>query len=202
MKFLKEWKLQSALYAVLYVILGAILLLFPETTATTLCYALGIAAVVVGVSGVFVYLFRDAARNAYRNDFVFGLVAILLGVFIFCKVELIISLIPFILGIAVIVSGFIKLQDCIDVRRMGYGNGLILFLLALVNLVLGIVLVLNPFHTAILLFRIMGAGLIFSGISDLVTSAYMSRKIKDYVKDMEALGNSVDDIVDDIDRRM
>lgn len=202
MKFLKEWKLQSALYAVLYVILGAILLLFPETTATTLCYALGIAAVVVGVSGVFVYLFRDAAHNAYRNDFVFGLVAILLGVFIFCKVELIISLIPFILGIAVIVSGFIKLQDCIDVRRMGYGNGLILFLLALVNLVLGIVLVLNPFHTAILLFRIMGAGLIFSGISDLVTSAYMSRKIKDYVKDMEALGTSVDDIVDDIDRRM
>ena len=99
MKFLKEWKLQSALYAVLYVILGAILLLFPETTATTLCYALGIAAVVAGVSGVFVYLFRDAARNAYRNDFVFGLVAILLGVFIFCKVELIISLIPFILGI-------------------------------------------------------------------------------------------------------
>lgn len=197
MKLLKEWKLQSTLYAVLYILLGVILLIFPETTATTLCYGLGGATVTVGVFVVAAYLFRDVRRNAYSNDFVGGLVSILLGLFIIYKVELIISLIPFILGIAVIVSGFIKLQSCIDVRRMGYGNGLALFLLALVNMVLGVVLVLNPFDTAIVLFRIIGVGLIFSGVSDLVTSLYMARKVKNYVKDMEALGNTVDDIMNE-----
>lgn len=197
MKLLKEWKLQSTLYAVLYILLGVILLIFPETTATTLCYGLGGSTVAVGVFVVAAYLFRDVRRNAYSNDFVGGLVSILLGLFIIYKVELIISLIPFILGIAVIVSGFIKLQSCIDVRRMGYGNGLALFLLALVNMVLGVVLVLNPFDTAIVLFRIIGAGLIFSGVSDLVTSLYMAKKVKNYVKDMEALGNTVDDIMNE-----
>ena len=64
-------------------------------------------------------------------------------------------------------------------------------------MVLGVVLVLNPFDTAIVLFRIIGVGLIFSGVSDLVTSLYMAKKVKNYVKDMEALGNTVDDIMNE-----
>ncbi|MGN1146780.1 MAG: HdeD family acid-resistance protein [Lachnospiraceae bacterium] len=194
MRILKELKWQSILYAALYIVLGVILLLFPETTATTLCYAVGGAAIVIGVVSVCIYLFRDVSRNTYRNDFVSGLVSILLGIFIFYKVDLIISLIPFVLGIAVVVSGFLKLQDCIDVRRMGYGNGLALFILAIINVALGIVLVLNPFSTAILLFRIIGIGLIFSGISDLVTTLYMSKKIKNYVDDMKVLNGVEDEI--------
>lgn len=194
MRILKELKWQSILYAALYIVLGVILLLFPETTATTLCYAVGGAAIVIGAVSVCIYLFRDVSRNTYRNDFVSGLVSILLGIFIFYKVDLIISLIPFVLGIAVIISGFLKLQDCIDVRRMGYGSGLALFILAIINVVLGIVLVLNPFSTAILLFRIIGIGLIFSGISDLVTTLYMSKKIKNYVDDRKVLNGVEDEI--------
>ena len=71
------------------------------------------------------------------------------------------------------------------------------FLVVIPLLVLGVVLVLNPFDTAIVLFRIIGAGLIFSGVSDLVTSLYMAKKVKNYVKDMEALGNTVDDIMNE-----
>lgn len=182
MKVLKELKWQSGLYAVLYVIIGVILLLFPETTATTLCYAVGGAAIGVGVISVGIYLFRDAIKNAYRNDFVSGAVSVLVGVFILCKVELIISLVPFLLGIAVTISGLVKLQNCVDMRRMGYGNGLTFFILSFINIALGIVLMVNPFQTAVILFRVMGVGLIFSGVSDLMAIIYMSRKVKDYLE--------------------
>lgn len=202
MRLLKELKWQSVLYAVLYILMGIILLLFPETTATTLCYALGGAAIAMGILIVCTYLFRDAAKNAYRNDFVWGLAAILVGIFIFFKVDLIISLVPFLLGIAVVVSGFLKLQDGIDVRRMGYSNGIILFLLAFFNILLGIVLVINPFHTAIVLFRIIGAGLVFSGISDFGTTLYMSKKIKNYVEDRKARYGSVEDMTDEMEKEL
>ncbi len=186
MKLLKELKWKSVMYAALYILMGIVLLLFPETTASILCYAVGGASVVVGAVTVCIYLFRDAAKNTYRNDFVTGLAAILLGLFLIARVDLVKALIPFVLGIAVVVSGFIKLQDCIDVRRMGCGNGLGLFLLALVSIVH-----INPFHAAILLMRLIGIGLLFCGVSDLFATIYMSRKIKNYIENTGAFGDAL-----------
>lgn len=192
MKLLKELKWKSVMYAALYILMGIVLLLFPETTASILCYAIGGASVVVGAVTVCIYLFRDAAKNTYRNDFVTGLAAILLGIFLIARMDLIKALIPFVLGIAVVVSGFIKLQDCIDVRRMGYGNGLGLFLLALISIVHGIILIINPFHGAIVLMRLIGIGLLFCGVSDLFATIYMSRKIKNYIENTGAFGDAID----------
>lgn len=194
MKIVKELKWQSMLYQILYILMGVVLLLFPETTAKTICYAAGGAAIVVGVVVVCIYLFRDAAKNAYKNDFVSGLVSILLGIFLFYKVDLILELIPFLLGIAVIISGFMKLQNCIDVRRMGYGNGLALFLLALINVIIGIILLVDPFQKAIFLFRLIGVGLIFSGATDLAATLYMFRKVSNFVADMQVLNGSAEDV--------
>ncbi|MBD5498736.1 MAG: hypothetical protein HDR11_13425 [Lachnospiraceae bacterium] len=192
MKLLKEFKWKLIMYAVLYILMGIVLLLFPETTKKILCYAVGGASVAVGVVTVCIYLFRDAAKNTYRNDFVTGLAAILLGIFLIVRVDLIMVLIPFVLGIAVMISGFMKLQDCIDVRRMGYGNGLVLFLLALVSIVHGIVLIVNPFHASTVLMRLVGAGLLFCGVSDLFSTLYMSRKIKHYIESAGELGDTLD----------
>ena len=130
MQTLKEVKWQSVICSIVYIGIGAMLLLFPRITAKTVCFVAGGSAIIVGFIIVCIYLFRDAKKNAYRNDFVCGLLAILLGLFVFWKLELVLGLIPFVLGIAVMVSGFIKLQNCIDVRRMGYGNGLSLFILS------------------------------------------------------------------------
>lgn len=192
MKLLKELKWKSMMYAALYILMGIVLLLFPETTQTILCYAVGGASVVAGVVTVCIYLFRDAVKNTYRNDFVTGLAAVLLGIFLIVRVDLITALIPFVLGIAVMVSGFIKLQHCIDVRRMGYGNGLVLFLLALISIVFGVILVVNPFDASIVLMRLVGAGLLFSGVSDLLSTMYMSRKIKNYMENTGAFGEALD----------
>lgn len=192
MKLLRELKWKAIMYAVLYILMGIVLLLFPETTKKMLCYAVGGASVVTGVVTVCIYLFRDAAKNTYRNDFVVGFAAILLGVFLIVRVDLIMVLIPFVLGIAVMVSGFMKLQNCIDVRRMGYGNGLVLFLLALVSIIHGIILMVNPFHASIVLMRLVGAGLLFCGISDLLSTMYMARKIKNYIESTGAFKEAMD----------
>lgn len=192
MKLLKELKWKSVMYAALYILMGIVLLLFPATTQAILCYAVGGACVVVGVVTVCIYMFRDAVKNTYRNDFVIGLAAILIGVFLIVKVDLVMALIPFLLGIAVMVSGFMKLQACIDVRRMGYGNGLVLFLLSLVSIIFGIVLIVNPFKASIVLMRLVGVGLLFCGVSDFVSTLYMSRKIKNYIEKAGAF----DDVLD------
>lgn len=194
MNQLKELKWQSLITAAAYVIMGIILLVFPETTARTLCYVVGIIGLVVGIFTVLAYLFRDVQKNYYRNDFVIGMVEVMLGAFVLYKADLIIALIPFILGILVVFSGITKLQNCIDVRRMGYGNGLAFFILAMINIVFGIVLVVAPFEAVKVLFMVIGVGLLFSGISDTVATLYMSKKVKNYVQTREALEQKIREV--------
>ncbi len=194
MNTFKELKWQSLLSSMAYVIMGAILLVFPEATARTLCYIVGITGIVIGVFSVLVYLFRDAEKNYYRNDFVTGMTIILLGAFVLYKADLIITLIPSILGILVVFSGIRKLQHTIDIRRMGQGNGLIFFILAIVNIIFGAILLMAPIEAVKILFMMIGAGLLFSGISDFIASLYMGKLVKGYVKEMEALEQAVKEI--------
>lgn len=202
MNELKELKWQSLMSAAAYVIMGIILLAFPETTAKTLCYVVGIAGLVIGVFTVLAYLFRDMQKNYYRNDFVIGMVEIMLGAFVLYKAELIIALIPFILGILVVFSGISKLQNCIDIRRMGCGNGLPFFILAAVNIVFGVVLIVAPFKAAKVLFMVIGAGLLFSGISDTIATLYMSKKVKNYVQTAAALEQDIREVNTEEDKAL
>lgn len=190
MRILKEIKWDSFLSALLYVVMGVVLLLFPDTTARTLGYLVGGVAVVAGAVSMICYLLRNANENYYRNDFLYGLVGIALGCFVFYKVDLIISLIPFILGLLVVVSGCGKLQDVIDMKRIGYGNWIAMLILAVLNVVFGVVLLKNPFSAAEVLLQVIGAGLIFSGITDGFVTFYFAKRIKNYLKDMEALNGS------------
>lgn len=194
MEQLKELKWQSLLTSALYVLMGIILLVYPETTARTLCYVVGIAGVVIGIFTVLAYLFRDVQKNYYRNDFIFGMVEVALGAFVLYKAELIIALIPFLLGILVVISGISKLQNCIDVRRMHYGNGLFFFILALINIAFGVVLVVAPFQAAKIMFMLIGVGLLISGISDTIATLYMTRKVKEFVKVRRAMEQEVEEI--------
>ena len=119
MKMLKELKWEAILTGVLYILLGIVALVIPETMQKTLGYLIGIVLIVAGLVSIICYLLRDARENYYHNEFVFGILGIVLGAVVLYKVEIVISLIPFILGVLVLCSGCSKLQDAIDLKKTG-----------------------------------------------------------------------------------
>lgn len=194
MKLLKELKWDALMKGILYILLGVVALVIPETMEKTLGYLIGIVLIVAGAVSMICYLLRDAHQNYYHNDFVYGLLSIAVGCVVLYKVELIISLVPFILGLLVLASGCTKLQDVIDMKRMEYGNWIAMLVLAAINIILGIVLICNPFKAATLLFRIIGAGLIFSGLTDSITTVYFARKIEKYLRAREAVDSTFEEV--------
>lgn len=180
---LKEMKWNMLLSAGLYMVLGLVLLIFPATTARTICYLIAGIAIVIGLVNLVIYFTRNITRNYYRNDFVTGLMLIVLGMFVIYKVDMVIALVPFIIGLCIIVSGLFKLQGALDVQRMG-GNAVLILGLAVVNVVVGVLMVINPFDSALLLYRLLGVGLLFSGLTDLASTLYLSQKMHSYVSKM------------------
>lgn len=197
MKLLKQLKWDTLLMGVLNILLGIVALVIPETMERMLGFLIGAVLIIAGAVSMISYLLRDAHQNYYHNDFLHGLLGILLGILVLYKVDIIISLVPLLLGVLVLVSGLSKLQDVIDLKRMGYGNWVVMLVLAVVNVVLGLVLLFNPMATATLLFRLLGVGLIFSGITDSVTTIYFAGKLRDYLADLNAIDSTFVEIVDE-----
>ena len=171
--------------------------LVPETMQKTLGYVIGIVLIVAGLISIICYLLRDAKENYYHNEFVFGLVGMVLGAAVLYKVEVIISLIPFILGILVLFSGCSKLQDAIDLKRLGYGSWIGMLVVAVINIILGIVLICNPFQAAIVLFRVLGVGLIISGVSDCFSTIYFARKFHKFKQEQDAVDSTFEEVDSD-----
>lgn len=197
MKLLKQLKWDALLMGVLYILLGIVVLLIPETMERLLGFLIGGVLIIAGAVSMISYLLRDAHQNYYHNDFLHGLLGILLGILVLYNINFIISLVPILLGTLVLVSGLSKLQDVIDLKRLEYGNWIFMLVLAVINIVLGLVLIFNPMAVATLLFRLLGVGLIFSGLTDCVTTIYFAGKIKNYFADLNAVDSTFVEIVDD-----
>ena len=175
MKMLKELKWEAILTGVLYILLGIVALVIPETMQKTLGYLIGIVLIVAGLVSIICYLLRDARENYYHNEFVFGILGIVLGAVVLYKVEIVISLIPFILGVLVLCSGCSKLQDAIDLKRLGYGSWLGLLIVAAINIILGVVLIL-------------------SGAGDCFSTIYFARKLRRFKQEQDALDSTFEEV--------
>ena len=195
-RILKEMKWDALLTGALYIVLGVVALAIPETMEKVLGYMVGAILIVSGAVSMISYLLRDAHQNYYHNDFFHGLLEIAAGVLVLVKMDFITAMVPFLLGVLVLVSGCSKLQDVIDMKRLEYGNWIVMLVFAAINVVFGILLMCNPFESGILLFKLLGVGLIFSGITDCVITVYFAGKIRKYLEALLAVDSTSVQVTD------
>lgn len=160
----------------LCVILGVLAVVTADSALKLLCYVAGALLIAAGVAAIVAYLRRSPAENAANNGFVLGCILLLLGVLVIIKAGEVSLLIPFALGFLIAVNGIRELQNAIDAYRLDVRNEWLVVLLAIVNVVLGVILMVNPGFSAAVLMRVIGAVLIVSGVADFITTAVISHK--------------------------
>lgn len=182
MNFMSYLKQRYFLSAIFYILLGAILLFYPAATAVTIAYCFAVVLLLTGIGFIVVYFTKELLGNLDRYELVIGLIACICAVFIFIKVEIVLSILPVLLGLAVLISGLIKLQHAVDLFRAKIQGWILLFLMAVTSIILGVLAIVNPFEAAATLIMIIGAGLLVSGITDIFSGIYFLRKVNDYKK--------------------
>ena len=176
----KKLKPTAAFYGLICVIIGIIDLVNPEKMLNIIAYALGISAIICGLIFIIVYVARDVKYNLNNNDFLSGLIAVVVGIVILIKWQQFMELVPIVLGALIIVSGCIKLQDAIDLKKLDHPAFLMMLIVAIVFIIFGSILVANPFKSEIILMRIIGVSLIIAGMTDLFTSVFFDGIRKSY----------------------
>jgi uncharacterized membrane protein HdeD (DUF308 family) len=100
-----------------------------------------------------------------------GITLIAVGVILCVYPDFIASILTIALGVILIVDGAIKLQHCINIAQMKDKYWWVSLIVSLLAIVLGIVVLCNPFSSRAALMIFIGVSLIVDAICDLV-SAY------------------------------
>ena len=166
-KYTQEFKDQFAVSGVVTFILGLLLIIRPDFTGKAICYLIAAALLVKGIGGL-VAQYRVA--GGFVPFMMMGnLTTCMLGLFVAIRSDLIISIIPFVCGLFLLVSGISSLQKAFSLKKMnypGWNHGLVFTLL---KVIFAAIIVMNPFGTAMTLTRFIGFCLVYDGFSGLVT---------------------------------
>lgn len=149
--------------AVLYIVAGLVLIIWPEAARAVICYVLGAALVVYGVYRIAAYFIRELPMQL-QFGVAIGAACTVAGLLLLFKADFVVTVFGVIVGVVLIFDAVIRLQNALDIRRMGGRFFLPLLLCALIVLVLGVVLLFNPFAAVITATIIGGVSLVIDGI--------------------------------------
>lgn len=175
MKLQFFWSRTASVWiALLYIILGLPLLLFPSASGSVFVWALAAGAAVYAASHLWRYIQSRKMEQASGGDLFLAVLPLAFAIFSISWPQAILSFLPLVLGALLLVDGVGKAPLAIAAIQ-SKPPILIPLVLSLLPIALGVLLVVNPFHVAQLAIMIFGAALVADGVSDLVT-ALISRK--------------------------
>lgn len=183
-KRLKGVKRELIILSIALILLGILLILFPETSVNLLCRGIGIALCVWGVLRLMSY-FKSAGTEILGSfGLVQGVTLLAFGVFFVMRPEIIALFFTTAIGIVIIVDGILKLQYAMDFYHLNADMWWLELIGAAIMIILGIVAVINPFGTVSTLMIFAGAILVVEGIWDLVSILRISKFAKDIKKEL------------------
>ncbi len=158
--------------------IGLVLILWPGTSMNTICILVGVMLIAAGIGSLIGYCTKDDMTRYFSNDLVQGLLLLVFGMLVIVMRDKIIIIIPLMIGLVAIFSGCVKIQEALNLYFTGVGGWIWIILLALVNIGVGIYLITRPGRAVEQLTILMGVLLLYSGVTDLLTTMVAAHKLK------------------------
>ena len=176
---LHEQRKSSIVAALITILVGLLLVFWPDLSVSLLCTVLGIASLASGA----VYIAGWVSKRKMGQPAFFILPGVLLcalGLWLITRPESVVKLIQYIFGAILIFHGVVDVQGALSLMRQKWSRWWVDMLLAAATAVLGLIIIINPFGTFAALAMITGFALIFDGVSDLFLIGRLTRALRDW----------------------
>ena len=197
-KLMKSFYKSSIATSIVLLIIGVLLFFRSEEAIIGLAYIIGTILCVLGIVAV-VMFFKDSSENI-KNDLniVYGIVSLILGILVIVNPNAIAKLIPFIVGIIILINSAIKITYSIEAKDSGEEIWKSSLIMAIISLICGIIILFNPFETSVVVFKVIGAFIILYSILDLVYMFEVKKEVKNIEEDVDDIKNEVKETVKEI----
>lgn len=176
----REIKLSFSLAAIIYLALGILMLLAPNTSRTLLCTLVGVGTIVYGLLNILPSLIKKGEKN-YTLQLLIGVCALAFGVFSLINPTFLMDFLFTVLGVIVCVTSVSGIKRALNLRSFGFARWWAPMLSACTTLLLALSVILFPGFYGNMLMMAVGLLLIVEAVSDLTSIYFLSgyaRRVK------------------------
>ena len=163
---LRRIRVNFVVTAILTLILGVLLITSPGTAMRTVFLLVGWTLVISGVASLLTSLL-SRGQPVGQGDLVLGLIQVATGLVILMRPGFLMSLAGVVVGFVLLIHGIHDIQHARESKALGYEWKLSMGV-GIAAVVMGIVVMVNPFSTLETLLRIAGVFLLVDGLADLL----------------------------------
>lgn len=170
-------------------IMGVLLVMWPEAAVIYLVITVGVLFLLPGLYGIFAYLAsrRQAKGEVGRTFPVVALGSSLLGLWLIVMPDFFVGILMYVLGALLVFGGISQLMNFISIRKLTGTVPGIFYVLPVLLLLVGILILVNPFEAAKVPFIILGASSIVYGLTDLFRIIRYRQKKEADITDVEVI---------------
>lgn len=176
-KFFTKLKWEKLVTAIVAIVLGIVFVADPNGSGDAVCKVAGVAMIVLAAAMMIRYF---TSAQLFPENLIFSAVLLLLGIFFIAKSGVVMTVLGLFFGIFLVIDGASKIRDGIDAAKAKMQGWWIWFILALLTIVLG---VLVMFGESVM--TLLGVSLIVDGVSDIVTTLWLSAGVRKVKKEIE-----------------
>ena len=182
-KATKWFTIDSIITSVIFIAIGALFLLLPNSFSNLLVIISGVLFIFGGIAALIYFFAGNTTLSAY--GLAIAIILIVLGIFGVTHINLIKGVLSYFFGIFILISGAIYMSKSVDNLRKHMGNCLPQLIMSLIVLALGIVVLFGNFST-IMVFT--GIALIVVGVFSIIMSLVFQGQVNSYAKNNRPAG--------------
>lgn len=172
--------------SIIYILLGAALAFAPVESINIICkIVFGIMLAAAGIVHIILYVLERPTTTVF--DLFSGVILVVFGVFLFQNSQIIVKVLPVLLGGFVLGDCVWTLRGAFRLKKANDGAWSWLLFGTIVFVALGIVMIINPFTVITHMLIFCGAVLLANGVLDLILQLVLYRGLKNAKKRQEEL---------------
>lgn len=163
--------------SIFYILFGLCLVAFTEVTVNIICKVV-FGLVMIGVGIYHIYIYAGEKDNATILDLFTGVIVFVLGGFLFFTPQIIVKILPYLLGAFVLVDSIWTLKGTWRLKKLGNTYWKALLIGSILFIGLGLFVIVYPFTKMINTVIFAGCVMLADGISDIVFLILLRKGIK------------------------
>lgn len=185
-KIMKKFMKSSMITSTILIILGILLIFQSETTVMAISYIIGGILIAAGALALVRYV-RNVQGVEIRNelDIIYGIVTIAFGIIIIKNYSAIASVIPIVIGIAIIINSAGKLNYSFQLKANKNELWKTTMVISIISTICGVILLFNPFKAVLGIMKIIGIFIIIYALLDLISTVAIRSSVTKIQKAVE-----------------
>ena len=175
--FKKIFKM-SLISSIMFLLFGLLLIFQTENVIKTVSIVVGSLLVIIGAFPIVNY-FRNRNQSIFSSaGLLYGIFSVVAGIIIIVNKNLLATIVPVLTGVWMIINSVNKIQISMELRDRKVPTWYISFIFAIIILIGGALLIINPINGSIILSKTVGILIVIYSVLDISDSIFIRKKLK------------------------